>query len=103
MVTREDILKQGYVDVKCNVSGLRQQHRLEVKIEKTTHGMVPFLVAKYYIPSPELIRLSEALQLPIKHKETAFFPKGKAPSDFVLKEHIVAQAEPDVIEAEVEE
>ncbi|VVC04382.1 Uncharacterised protein [Candidatus Bilamarchaeum dharawalense] len=99
MTSKQEILKQGFVDVKVFVAGLRQSHRLEVQKQKTAHGDVPFLVCKHYIPATEMVRLAEEFQLPIKHKDTVVFPKGTMPSTFAEK---IATVEPDTIEAEVE-
>jgi len=99
----KNILKQGYIDVKVYVSGLRQSHRLQVVREKTAHGIVPFLVSQYYIPLQELIRLAEQLQLPLKHKDTTVFPKGKAVVDFVEGPGVSAKVQSTTIEAEIED
>jgi hypothetical protein len=105
MISKEEILRRGYVDVKVFVTGLRQSHRLTVVKEKTAHGMVPFLQCKYYIPTTELVRLAEELQLPVKHKDVVVFPKGKMPAHFAEKgsHAMVATVEPETVEAEVEE
>lgn len=100
-ITREQIMKQGYIDVKVQVQGLRQSHRLQVVEESTPRGVIKYLVSKYYIPTQELVRIAEALQFPIKHKDTVVFPKGKMPKDFLEKPSITV--EPDVVEAEIEE
>ena len=84
-INKDKVLKQGYVDVKVQVTGLRQSHRLTVVKEKTSRGILTYLSSKLYIPTPELVRLVEVLQLPIKHKETVVFPKGKMPKDFLEK------------------
>jgi len=107
MLNPDQILRQGYVDVKVYVSGLRQSHRLEVVKEKTPSGEVPFLVSKYYIPTAELVRLASELNLPIRHKDTIVLPRGKSPSDFALdkvqKKESLAKVEPQNVEAEVED
>ncbi len=104
MSLRDEILKRGYIDVKVSVQGLRQQHRMEIVMEKTSAGMVPFLVSKFYIPTMELVRLADQLQLPVKHKDTRVFPKGTMAGSFVQKtDAVIASAEPDTIEAEIEE
>ncbi|NYZ73785.1 hypothetical protein H0O00_01455 [Candidatus Micrarchaeota archaeon] len=104
MISKEEILRRGYVDVKVFVSGLRQSHRMEVVREKTSQGMVPFLVSKHYIPTAELVRLAEELQLPVKHRDIAVFPKGKMAGHFTekIKKEVVATVESDTVEAEVE-
>ncbi len=107
MIGKEEILRRGYVDVKVYVTGLRQSHRLEVVKEKTSVGMVPFLVCKHYIPTAELVRLAEQLQLPVKHKEVVVFPKGKMASSFAEKNEkttkgVRVSVEAETVEAEVE-
>ena len=97
------ILGQGFIDVKVFVSGLRQSHRLQVVREDTPHGEIPFLISKYYIPIQELMRLAEQLQLPIKHKDTVVYPKGKAASDFASRPVSSIRVEQEVIEAEIED
>jgi hypothetical protein len=98
----KEILNQGFVDVKVLVSGLRQQHRLEVKMEKTPAGVIPILVAKHYIPTPELLRLAEQLQLPVRHNKTLVFPPGKMAGHFLEKKASSVRIQPETIEAEVE-
>lgn len=97
---KEEILKRGYIDVKVFVAGLRQSHRLTVTIETTTHGEIQFLTSKHYIPSSELVRLSEELQFPIKHKDTIVFPPGTMPANLAKKQ--IATFESDTLEAEIE-
>ncbi len=92
----EEILKRGYVDVKVNVQGMRQSHRLHLKREKTPKGELVYLEAQHYIPNSELVRLANQLNLPVKHKNTLVFPKGKMPKDFVL------EVQPAEVEAEIE-
>lgn len=95
------IVEQGFVDVKVLVSGLRQQHRLEVKMEKTPAGEFPVLVSKHYIPATELLRLAEQLQLPVRHNKTIVFPKGKMAGHFIGRKPTV-KVEAATVEAEVE-
>ncbi len=98
---RQDVLRKGYIDVKVYVAGLRQAHRLEVRMEDTPHGTVPFLICRNYIPNSELVRLAEDLQLPIKHKNTLVLPRGKSLKDFAGGKRLVV--EPDIVEAEIED
>lgn len=94
-------MKQGYIDVKVQVQGLRQSHRLQVVEENTPRGAIKYLVSKHYIPTTELVRIAELLQFPVKHKDTVVFPKGKMPKDFLEKSGITV--EPEVVEAEIED
>lgn len=100
-ITRDEILNKGYADVKVNVQGLRQNHRLAIEVDKTPRGTITYLVSKLYIPTGELIRLAESLQFPIKHNTTVVFPKGKMPKDFL--ESTTISIQPDLVEAELED
>lgn len=102
MNSKDEILKRGYVDVKIYVTGFRQSHRLNIVIEKTPTGEIPFLVSKNYIPNSELVRIANELKLPVKHKDTVVFPAGMGPKDFRKKEESMAKVEPEVVEAEIE-
>jgi hypothetical protein len=82
----EDILRKGAVEVHAKVGGIRQLHVLKVTYEKSAWGMVPYLVSKHKLPTAELLRLAEELQLPIKCHGVTAFPKGKAAQDFAKKE-----------------
>lgn len=101
-MNRDEILKQGYVDVRVRVTGLRQNHRLTVEKDRTSRGILTYLSSKHYIPTQELVRLAEELQFPIKHNSTVVFPKGKMPKDFLEKAENVS-VEADTIEAEIED
>ena len=103
MISKEEILKRGYVDVKLYVSGLRQSHRLKVVRERTPRGLIPFLVSDHYMPTPEMVRLAEELQLPLKQKDVVVFPRGKMAGHFVEKEESNITVEVETVEAEVEE
>ena len=105
MISKDEILKRGYVDVKVFVSGLRQSHRLQIIRENTVRGAVPYLVCQHYIPTRELVRLAEELQLPVKYKEVTIFPKGKMAGDFTekIENSVIAKVEPETVEAEIEE
>jgi hypothetical protein len=105
LISKEEILARGYVDVKVFVAGLRQSHRLNVVREQTSRGMIPFLMSQYYIPTPELVRLAETLQLPLKHKDVVVFPRGKMAGHFMEKseaKEAIVTVEPETVEAEVE-
>lgn len=101
-MNKDEIINQGYVDVKVQVAGLRQNHRLTVEKERTSRGILTYLSSKHYIPTQELVRLAQVLQFPIKHNSTIVFPKGKMPKDFLEKAEDVT-VEADTIEAEIED
>ena len=84
--TKGNILKNGSIEVHVKISGIRQRHTLKVEREKTAFGMVPYLVCDKSIPTNELLRLAQELQLPIKCKGMKVFPKGKAAKDFAESE-----------------
>ncbi len=102
-MNRDEIIKQGYVDVKIQVTGMRQAHRLKVTIEKSQKGAIAYLTSEKSLPAPELIRLSEELQFPIRCRGTIYFPKGKSPADFAERDKSIADVEETVIEAEIED
>lgn len=84
-MSSEEILRQGFVEVKATVAGVRQAHRLEVVMEKTPAGEFPVLVSKHYIPATELLRLAKELELPVRHGKTIVFPPGKMAGHFIRK------------------
>lgn len=104
-INKDDIIRQGYVDVKVRVSGMRQSHRLHLKKEMTAHGRMPVLVAQHYIPRQELVKLAEQFQLPVKHKDVLAMPKGKMPKDFAEPGTAPAKVtmQADTVEAEIED
>jgi hypothetical protein len=82
----KQILEKGSIEVRVKVSGMYKRHLLKVVREKTAFGIVPYLVGELYIPAPELMRLAQELQFPIKCQGMVVFPKGKAAADFAQKE-----------------
>lgn len=88
MVSKEQILKKGSVEVHVKVGGIRQRHTLKVEKEKTAWGMVPFLVFSRQVSAAELVRIAQELQLPVKCKGMKVFPKGKAAQDFAEKDPV---------------
>ncbi|MBI5227314.1 hypothetical protein HY988_01885 [Candidatus Micrarchaeota archaeon] len=103
-MTREEILKTGYADVKMQVAGMRQAHRLKVTLEKTKDGFIAYLTSEQRLPTPELVRIAEELQFPIRCRGMLVLPKGKSPADFVEKNVTMAAAtEETVVEAEIED
>lgn len=82
MPTREEILKQGFVDFRVIAGGMIKNHKFIVKREKSPFGDVPFLVVNAVIQPHELSRVAEAFQLPIRAGSSVAFPKGKMAKDF---------------------
>ncbi|MEK6979226.1 MAG: hypothetical protein AABW86_03305 [Candidatus Micrarchaeota archaeon] len=83
--SREEILKQGFVEVRVNINGFLQRHKLIVEKQQTPNGAVPYLTleSRYYAPSTELLRIANEFQLPVRSKDGVFFPKGKMSKDFI--------------------
>ncbi|MBI2079785.1 hypothetical protein HYT84_03400 [Candidatus Micrarchaeota archaeon] len=82
LVSREEILKNGFVEIRVRVAGIIQRHKFNVVREETPFGSVPYLVVKAMIPHVELVRIAEEIQLPVRNKEATVFPKGKMVKDF---------------------
>jgi hypothetical protein len=93
MISKEDILKKGSVEVHIKVGGIRQRHTLKVEKEKTAWGMVPFCVFSHPVPASELVRVSQEIDLPVKCKGMKVFPKGKGAKDFAEKEQEDSEGE----------
>lgn len=81
--SREEILEQGYADLRIRIAGIIQKHHFQVQWEKTTFGMVPYLTTKGMVPPADLARLAEEIQLPLRSPLGTAFPLRKGPSDFV--------------------
>ena len=105
IINKDEILKQGYVDIKVRVTGMRQGQRLHVVEEDSPHGKIPTLVAKHYIPRNELVKLADLFQLPVRHKNNIALPKGKMPKDLAIPgtKPTKVVVESDEIEAEIED
>lgn len=83
VLSKEEIIRRGFVDVHAWVGGIRQHHRLTVKKETTAFGQMPYLFTGANIPANELLRIAEETGLPVRSPTTTVFPKGKGPKDFV--------------------
>ena len=84
MKSKDDILKDGYVDMHAKVGGILQTHRFTAQKEKTGFGEMLILVTKGNVASGELARLAEEVQLPLRSPFGTAFPRGKGPKDFVF-------------------
>ena len=82
MPNAKQILEKGSIEVRVKISGMYKRHILKVVKEKSAFGLIPYLVGDLFIPSHELVRLAQELQLPIKCHGMVVFPKGKAAADF---------------------
>ena len=79
-----EILASGYTDVKVRVAGVLQRHRLTVTYERTAFGRVVYLETRVPIPTGELFRVANELDMPVKAPTGTIFPQGKGPKDFTL-------------------
>lgn len=80
---REEILRDGKVDVKVMRSGTLQFQEFTVKRIPSSMGAYAILEIDKFVDLPELIAVAEEVQLPIKAKNGFIFPKGKTAKDFV--------------------
>lgn len=83
MKSKEEIIAQGYIDLRARVAGIIQSHRFIVQKEKTGFGEILILVTKGNVTVGELARLSEEIQLPLRSPFGTAFPRGKGPKDFI--------------------
>jgi len=82
--TRDEILKQGFAEIRLRRTGTWQRHKFMIVREKTAFGEVSFLVAQFpNLPKTELVRIADEIQLPVKSGDNVAFPKGKMTKDFV--------------------
>ena len=83
MASKEEIIAQGYIDLRERVGGIIQAHRFLVQKEKTGFGEILILVTKGNVAAGELARLAEEMQLPLRSPFGTAFPRGKGPKDFI--------------------
>ncbi len=81
--TREEILRDGTVDVKVMRSGTLQFQEFVVKRISSSMGVYAILEIDKFVDLSELIAVAEEIQLPIKAKNGLIFPRGKTTKDFV--------------------
>jgi hypothetical protein len=81
--SRKEILQSGSVDIRVKRAGVFQILTFTLEREQTPAGPVPYLVLDKFLDTPELLRIAEELQLPVKAKNGKFFPPGKMSVDFV--------------------
>jgi len=81
-INREKALKDGFFDLRVQRSGVYQQLRFKIAREKTAAGEIPFIVPDRIIDLPELLRICDSAQLPLKSATGILFPKGKMLRDF---------------------
>ena len=83
--SREEIIKQGFVEIRLRIAGIIQKHHFQIEKEKTVFGDVIYLTTKGKVTPVDLAKLAEELQLPVRSPRGTAFPKGKALSDFAIK------------------
>ncbi|VVB58844.1 Uncharacterised protein [Candidatus Anstonella stagnisolia] len=81
-IDREKSLKDGFFDLRVQRSGVYQQLRFKIVREKSAAGSIPFIVPDRIIDLPELLRICNAAQLPLKSATGVLVPKGKMLHDF---------------------
>jgi len=79
---REEILQKGSADIRVKRAGILQVLTFTLEREQTPNGPVPYLVLDKFLDTPELLRIAEECQLPVKAKNGKFFPPGKMSGDF---------------------
>lgn len=85
MQPKEEILKQGYIDIRIRIAGIIQRQRFLVQKEHSGYGEVIYLVTKGKVPPVDLARLAEELKFPMRSPFGTAFPKGKTIQDFAQK------------------
>ncbi|MFH1447864.1 MAG: hypothetical protein ABIG39_03300 [Candidatus Micrarchaeota archaeon] len=83
MVTREEILGKGVIELRVSRSGMLQNEEFVVKRIDSAFGKYVALEVNKYIDLKELIRISEDYHLPVFAKNGRIFPKGTSTKDFV--------------------
>ncbi len=86
VLSRQEIIKRGFVDVHVRIAGIRQCHRLILSKNDRQNEKVFYFITKVDMPTGEMLRLAEELDFPIKSPKSIVFPKGKAPDDFIVTE-----------------
>lgn len=79
---REKALQEGFFDMRVKRSGIYQQLRFKIVREKSAAGTIPFIVPDRIIDLPELLRICESCQLPLKSGAGILVPRGKMLQDF---------------------
>ena len=82
ILSREQILSQGFAEIRVKVAGIQQRHKFVIVKEKTAFGEVPYLETKGNVTVSELARLAQEFDLPVRSPLGKVFPPGKGPKDF---------------------
>ena len=80
------IIKQGYAEIKVRVSGVIQKHKFTLKKEESAFGDYYVLETDQPIILAELMRAANEVDCPLRAPTGFFFPNGKTPKDFLVKE-----------------
>ncbi|MEM3112057.1 MAG: hypothetical protein QXY90_03325 [Candidatus Anstonellales archaeon] len=83
-MNRDEILKRGFVLYRVQRSGMFQKLRFRVEYEEVGGGKIPYLCTDKIVDAPELLRLCNEANLPVKAKNGKFFPEGKSSIDFLI-------------------
>lgn len=79
---REKAIKDGFFDARVQRSGVLQVLRFKIVREKSAAGIVPFIVPDRQVDLPELLRVCEEMQLPLKCAAGVLVPKGRMLREF---------------------
>ncbi len=82
MTTKDEILKNGFLEVRIKITGIIQRHRFTVVYDNTPFGKVVYLQIKANIPAIELSKLATEYQLPFRSPLGTAYPAGKGSKDF---------------------
>ncbi|MGC9132072.1 MAG: hypothetical protein ACP5HJ_00260 [Candidatus Micrarchaeia archaeon] len=83
-MNKEEILKNGKIEVQVKRFGQLKREVFEVKYEKLLDKKYPILFLDKFIELNELCRIADEVGLPIKAKNGIAFPKGKTAMDFLV-------------------
>ncbi|MDO8554583.1 MAG: hypothetical protein Q7S22_07275 [Candidatus Micrarchaeota archaeon] len=83
MTTKDEILKNGFLEVRIRVTGIFQRHKFTVVYDTTPLGKVVYLQIKNNIIPTELAKLASEYQLPFRSPLGTAYPAGKGSKDFV--------------------
>ncbi len=86
MGLKEQIISNGFIEVRLRVGGILQRHKFTVAYDQTPTGRVRYLVSNANIPAAQLANLANEYQLPFRSPLGTAFPPGKASKDFVVQE-----------------
>ncbi len=82
--TASEIIKRGSVKIRVKRSGMFQQ--LTFTVKKVRQGNIEYaeLFTERLVDTPELLRISQEVGLPVEAPNGRVFPKGKSAADFAV-------------------